>query len=71
MRRGAFVVLGLMFVALGARLPPTVTQLFKAIVGVVLVVLGIRMLAGPWTSPSHATTTAIASTPTYDSEHFI
>ena len=39
------VALGVTFVALGVRLPESVTTLFEAIVGVALVVLGARMLA--------------------------
>ncbi|MFC4358876.1 high-affinity nickel-transporter protein [Halobium salinum] len=38
------VALGLLFVALGVRLPESVTTLFEAVVGVVLVYLGARML---------------------------
>lgn len=38
------VALGLLFVALGVRLPDSVTTLFEAVVGVVLVYLGARML---------------------------
>lgn len=38
------VVLGLAFVGLGIRLPEAVTQLFEAVVGVVLIYLGARML---------------------------
>lgn len=38
------VVLGLLFVALGIRLPERVTGMFEAVVGVVLVLLGARML---------------------------
>ncbi|QLG28704.1 high-affinity nickel-transporter protein [Halorarum halophilum] len=38
------VVLGLLFVALGIRLPERVTGVFEAIVGVILVLLGARML---------------------------
>lgn len=40
------VALGLLFVALGVRLPTAVTWLFEAVVGAVLVALGVRMLAG-------------------------
>lgn len=39
-------VLGLLFVGLGIQLPETVTQLFEAFVGIILVYLGGRML---WT----------------------
>jgi len=38
--------LGLTFLLLGVRLPESVTALFEGVVGVVLVVLGARMLAG-------------------------
>ena len=38
------VVLGLAFLALGVRLPPTVTLAIEGLVGVVLVALGVRML---------------------------
>lgn len=38
------VALGLLFVVLGVRLPESVTALFEAVVGVVLVYLGARML---------------------------
>ena len=38
------VVLGLLFVRLGIRLPETVTHLFEVIVGLILVYLGGRML---------------------------
>ncbi|WP_396612319.1 sulfite exporter TauE/SafE family protein [Haloferax sp. S1W] len=37
-------VVGLLFVALGIRLPESVTHLFEAVVGVILVALGVRML---------------------------
>lgn len=38
--------LGLLFVALGVRLPTPVTRFFEVVVGVVLVALGVRLLAG-------------------------
>ncbi|ELZ78661.1 high-affinity nickel-transporter protein [Haloferax larsenii JCM 13917] len=38
------VVVGLSFVALGIRLPESVTHFFEAVVGVILVALGARML---------------------------
>ncbi|KAB1195989.1 MULTISPECIES: high-affinity nickel-transporter protein [Haloferax] len=38
------VVVGLLFVALGVRLPASVTHFFELTVGAVLVVLGVRML---------------------------
>lgn len=40
------VALGLLLVLAGVRLPEPVTRLFEAVVGVVLVVLGVRMLVG-------------------------
>jgi hypothetical protein len=38
--------LGLTFLLLGVRLPSSVTALFEGVVGLVLVYLGVRMLAG-------------------------
>jgi cytochrome c biogenesis protein CcdA len=38
--------LGVSFLLLGVRLPASVTALFEGVVGVVLVFLGVRMLAG-------------------------
>jgi sulfite exporter TauE/SafE len=38
--------LGLGFLLLGVRLPPSITALFEGVVGLVLVYLGARMLAG-------------------------
>lgn len=40
------VALGLLFVVLGVRLPTPVTRFFEVVVGVVLVALGGRLLAG-------------------------
>jgi len=38
--------LGASFLLLGVRLPPSITALFESVVGLVLVALGVRMLAG-------------------------
>jgi hypothetical protein len=40
------IALGLAFVVLGIEFPETVTKLFEIVVGIVLVFLGARMLAG-------------------------
>lgn len=40
------VALGLLFVALGVRLPSAAARFFEVVVGVVLVALGVRMLVG-------------------------
>jgi len=49
--------LGLAFLLLGVRLPSSVTTLFEGLVGVVLVVLGARMLTGVlgWHDHAHGT----------------
>jgi len=38
--------LGVSFLLLGVRLPPSITALFEGVVGLVLVALGMRLLAG-------------------------